>query len=138
MKVHGKKYKKPSSLPMPLGEACVGYRGQSRLQRRIIIDQTDSLGNKVHIKLVYQPQCLSPCRIGTPPPPPPQASVSPPKPKGGGHTRLRVRGSGRVPIRTTGEKAQNSVYSVHGWWPSLPVKPLTTCQQGSSVLNHTV
>jgi hypothetical protein len=64
------------------------------------------------------PQCLSP-RIGTPPLLP-QVSVSlppPPKPSrdSGAHSPLGEGvGGGGVPSRTTGEKAQHSVYSVVG------------------------
>jgi hypothetical protein len=57
------------------------------------------------------PECLSLRQNWLPLPPLPQASVSPLDPKGGGNTRLRVRWWGK-PIRTTGEKAWHSVYSM--------------------------
>ncbi len=53
-------------------------------------------------------------RLGSPPCKlrPLQANVSPPlNPKGESNTRLRVRGWG-YPVRTTGQKAWHSVYSV--------------------------
>ncbi len=38
--------------------------------------------------------------------------VCPPATKGGGNTLMRVRREWAVPIRTTGEKAWHTVYSV--------------------------
>jgi hypothetical protein len=47
-----------------------------------------------------------------PPTPSPTSECAPLRSqRGGGHTRL-WEGGGRVPIRTTGEKAEHSVYSV--------------------------
>jgi hypothetical protein len=52
--------------------------------------------------------------IGSPRPPPPSECVSPLGTiDGEGNTRLRVMGWGE-PMRTTGEKAWRSVYSVDG------------------------
>jgi hypothetical protein len=72
---------------MPLGEACVGYRGQSRLQRRIIMDQTDLLsvwGTKyIYVYLEYHSVCpLSP--NGTPHHFNRKRVCPPPEPMGGG------------------------------------------------------
>jgi hypothetical protein len=60
------------------------------------------------------PECLS-LRPNWLRPPPSLASVvwTPLDPKGGGDTRLRVRRRLGGQIRTTGEKAWHSVYSVH-------------------------
>ncbi len=62
--------------------------------------------HKVHLYLMYHSVC-SFVRIGTPTPPLPPASVPPPlrNQMERGHTRLRVKGWGWVPIRTIGEKA---------------------------------
>jgi hypothetical protein len=56
------------------------------------------------------PQCLFPRPNWDPPSALLQASISPSEQKGG-HTRLLIR-RWAVPIRTTGEKALHSVYSV--------------------------
>jgi hypothetical protein len=71
--------------------------------------------HKVHIYLEYRSVCPL-VGIGTLRPPLPQASVYRVLPpplilRRGGHTRLVVREWG-VLIRTTGEKAQHSVYFV--------------------------
>jgi hypothetical protein len=58
-------------------------------------------------------QCLSLRPNWFPPPPPPPSECVPPRNQKGGQHSLRVRVQGE-PIRTTGEKACHSVYSV-GW-----------------------
>jgi hypothetical protein len=63
--------------------------------------------HKVHIYIEYHSVCPL---VRIRPPPLSSRRVCPPPPgtKGGSHTRQRVR----VPIRTTGYKAQSSVYSM--------------------------
>ncbi len=57
------------------------------------------------------PHCLSPHPNWVRPPPFPRASVSPPNQRGGQHSPAGERLAD--PVRTIGEKAWHSVYSVH-------------------------
>ncbi len=112
-KVSARRFDNPPSVCSSglghIGQGRIVYTGRivlgkRRLRRRGIMI--------IILCLEYQSVCPF-VRIGSPRAPSTASECVPPEPKGGGNTRWRVMGLGRgEPIRTTGEKAWHSVYSV--------------------------